>query len=223
MASSSRLRHHRHSPLPHTASHEQPRTRCLVALVGVFAAPSSVLLPMWQVHQDLGIIGTHLFCKLPLTNNPRLDVWLLRWERSLPLPWCFFRHSQFHGVIKKHLKSSIQGISQAPFDKLAVCGDINRFALRSNCYRVVGRTDPFTIRNVLCSSIPSLLNSHTQVHVFAKGVDAYRMNPAMVSRRRCKRSSSNSGLAMVESERVGELRIFLLSSPADVISTISQY
>ena len=123
----------------------------------------------------------------------------------------------------KHLKSSIQGISQAPLDKLAACGDINRFALRSNCYRVVGRTDPFAIRNVFCLSIPSLSNSHAQVHAFAKGVDAYRMNPAVISRQRCERSSSDLGLAMAESERVGALRIFLLSSPADMTSSISQY
>ena len=77
---------HQYSSPPHAASHEQPRTWCLVALVGVFTAPSSVLLPTWPVHQDLGIIGTHLFPTTPLTNNLGLDVWLLRWERSLPLP-----------------------------------------------------------------------------------------------------------------------------------------
>ena len=119
--------------------------------------------------------------------------------------------------------STIQGINQAPLDKLAVCGDINRFALPSNCYRVVGRTDPFTIRNVLCLSIPSLSNIHPQVHAFTKGVNMYRMNPAVISRWCCKRSSSDSGLAMAESERVGELHIFLLSSATDVISSISQY
>ena len=47
---------------------------------------------------------------------------------------------QFHGVIKKHLKPSIQGINRALLDTLAACGDVNRFALRSNCCRVAGLT-----------------------------------------------------------------------------------
>ena len=77
---------HRYSSPLHTASHEQPQTRWLVASVGAFTAPSSVLLLTWPVHQDLGIIGSHLFPTTPLTNNLGLDVWLLRWERLLPLP-----------------------------------------------------------------------------------------------------------------------------------------
>jgi hypothetical protein len=35
-------------------------------------------------------------------------------------------------------------------------------------------------------------------------------------------SSYNSGLAMAESERVGELRSFIFPSPADVISSTYQ-
>ena len=77
---------HQYSPPTHATSHEQPWTWCLVALVGAFAAPSSVLLRTWQVHQDLGIIDTHLFCTPPLMNNPGLSVWLLCWECSLPPP-----------------------------------------------------------------------------------------------------------------------------------------
>ncbi|KAH9036346.1 sulfite reductase subunit beta [Lactarius pseudohatsudake] len=60
---------------------------------------------------------------------------------------------QFHGVIKKHLKPSIQGINRALLDTLAACGDVNR--------------------NVLCSSIPSLSNLHAQVYAFAKGVSEH--------------------------------------------------
>ena len=34
-------------------------------------------------------------------------------------------------------------------------------------------TDSFIIRNVLCSSIPSLSNLHAQVYAFAKGVSEH--------------------------------------------------
>ena len=37
---------------------------------------------------------------------------------------------QFHGIIKKHLKPSIQAINRALLDTLAACGDANRYALR---------------------------------------------------------------------------------------------
>ena len=33
---------------------------------------------------------------------------------------------QFHGVIKKHLKPSIQAINRSLLDTLAACGDVNR-------------------------------------------------------------------------------------------------
>jgi sulfite reductase (NADPH) hemoprotein beta-component len=36
---------------------------------------------------------------------------------------------QFHGVIKRHLKPSIQAINRALLDTLAACGDVNRWAL----------------------------------------------------------------------------------------------
>ena len=39
---------------------------------------------------------------------------------------------QFHGVIKKHLKPSIQAINRALLDTLAACGDVNRYALHLN-------------------------------------------------------------------------------------------
>ena len=37
---------------------------------------------------------------------------------------------QFHGIIKKYLKPSIQAINRALLDTLAACGDANRYALR---------------------------------------------------------------------------------------------
>lgn len=37
---------------------------------------------------------------------------------------------QFHGVIKRHLKPSIQAINRALLDTLAACGDVNRFVCR---------------------------------------------------------------------------------------------
>ncbi|KAG1759129.1 hypothetical protein EDD22DRAFT_995731 [Suillus occidentalis] len=55
---------------------------------------------------------------------------------------------QFHGVIKRHLKPSIQGINKVLLDTLAACGDVNR--------------------NVICSAIPSLSRLHVQVYNFAK-------------------------------------------------------
>ncbi|KAI6044262.1 hypothetical protein EDC04DRAFT_2890055 [Pisolithus marmoratus] len=55
---------------------------------------------------------------------------------------------QFHGVIKRHLKPTIQGINKVLLDTLAACGDVNR--------------------NVICSSIPSKSKLHAQVYEFSK-------------------------------------------------------
>ncbi|KAI0047166.1 sulfite reductase subunit beta [Auriscalpium vulgare] len=60
---------------------------------------------------------------------------------------------QFHGVIKKHLKLSIQAINRALLDTLAACGDVNR--------------------NVIVSAVPSLSKLHAQVYDFAKGVSEH--------------------------------------------------
>lgn len=60
---------------------------------------------------------------------------------------------QFHGVIKQHLKPSIQEINKVLLDTLAACGDVNR--------------------NVICSAIPSLSRLHAQVYNFAKLVSAH--------------------------------------------------
>ena len=39
---------------------------------------------------------------------------------------------QFHGVIKRHLKSAIQDINRALLDTLAACGDVNRYVFRQH-------------------------------------------------------------------------------------------
>ncbi|KAG0709210.1 hypothetical protein DFH29DRAFT_978786 [Suillus ampliporus] len=60
---------------------------------------------------------------------------------------------QFHGVIKRHLKPSIQEINKVLLDTLAACGDVNR--------------------NVICAAIPTLSRLHAQVYSFAKLVSAH--------------------------------------------------
>ncbi|KAF8141666.1 hypothetical protein EV363DRAFT_1443572 [Boletus edulis] len=55
---------------------------------------------------------------------------------------------QFHGVIKRHLKPSIQKINRVLMDTLAACGDVNR--------------------NVICSAIPTLSRLHNRVYDFSK-------------------------------------------------------
>ncbi|KAJ3878931.1 hypothetical protein F5051DRAFT_218091 [Lentinula edodes] len=60
---------------------------------------------------------------------------------------------QFHGVIKRHLKSAIQDINRVLLDTLAACGDVNR--------------------NVVCSSIPTMSKLHAQVHQFAVTVSQH--------------------------------------------------
>ncbi|KIL00733.1 hypothetical protein PAXRUDRAFT_7953 [Paxillus rubicundulus Ve08.2h10] len=60
---------------------------------------------------------------------------------------------QFHGVIKRHLKPSIQNINRVLMDTLAACGDVNR--------------------NVICSAIPSLSRLHARVYEFSKLVSSH--------------------------------------------------
>ncbi|KAI0741545.1 sulfite reductase subunit beta [Daedaleopsis nitida] len=60
---------------------------------------------------------------------------------------------QFHGVIKRHLKSAIQDINRALLDTLAACGDVNR--------------------NVIVSTVPSLSKLHRQSYDFAKRVSEH--------------------------------------------------
>ncbi|KAI0708867.1 sulfite reductase subunit beta [Cerioporus squamosus] len=63
---------------------------------------------------------------------------------------------QFHGVIKRHLKSAIQDINRALLDTLAACGDVNR-----------------QVRNVIVSTVPSLSKLHAQAYEFAKRVSEH--------------------------------------------------
>ncbi|TBU44000.1 sulfite reductase subunit beta [Dichomitus squalens] len=60
---------------------------------------------------------------------------------------------QFHGVIKRHLKSAIQDINRALLDTLAACGDVNR--------------------NVIVSTVPSLSKLHRQAYDFARRVSEH--------------------------------------------------
>ncbi|KAI0372733.1 sulfite reductase subunit beta [Pilatotrama ljubarskyi] len=60
---------------------------------------------------------------------------------------------QFHGVIKRHLKSAIQDINRVLLDTLAACGDVNR--------------------NVIVSTVPNLSKLHRQAYEFAKRVSEH--------------------------------------------------
>ncbi|MFK8028756.1 MAG: assimilatory sulfite reductase (NADPH) hemoprotein subunit [Gammaproteobacteria bacterium] len=60
---------------------------------------------------------------------------------------------QFHGVIKRELKATIQGINQTLLDTIAACGDVNR--------------------NVMCSPNPHLSTAHQQVHKWADKISAH--------------------------------------------------
>ena len=57
---------------------------------------------------------------------------------------------QFHGVIKSKLKPAMQAINQALMTTLAACGDVNR--------------------NVMCSSLPTLSQYHTDVHAVSQKI-----------------------------------------------------
>ncbi|KIK61556.1 hypothetical protein GYMLUDRAFT_42557 [Collybiopsis luxurians FD-317 M1] len=54
---------------------------------------------------------------------------------------------QFHGILKKHLKQSIQAINKAMLDTFEVGGDVNS--------------------NIVCSSISTMSKIHAQVHQFS--------------------------------------------------------
>ena len=57
---------------------------------------------------------------------------------------------QFHGVIKKKLKSTVAAINQHLMDTIAACGDVNR--------------------NVMCTANPELSNIHHQVYLKAQAI-----------------------------------------------------
>ncbi len=60
---------------------------------------------------------------------------------------------QFHGVVKRNLKTTIQGINQTLLDTIAACGDVNR--------------------NVMCSPNPWLSSVHQEVHGWAAKISAH--------------------------------------------------
>jgi len=62
---------------------------------------------------------------------------------------------QLHGLIKSHIKPTIQAFSAAKLDSIATCGDINR--------------------NVLCSSHPAESPIHAQVFAYADKISEYLM------------------------------------------------
>ncbi len=60
---------------------------------------------------------------------------------------------QFHGVLKRDLKSSIQAINKSLLDTIAACGDVNR--------------------NVMCTSLPEFSALHERVYQAAVAVSAH--------------------------------------------------
>lgn len=60
---------------------------------------------------------------------------------------------QFHGVLKRDLKNSIQAINDSLMDTIAACGDVNR--------------------NVMCTALPQLSNLHRQVYAAAAAVSEH--------------------------------------------------
>lgn len=62
---------------------------------------------------------------------------------------------QLHGLIKSHIKPTIQAFNEVNLDSIATCGDINR--------------------NVLCSSHPSESNIHAKVFAYADKISELLM------------------------------------------------
>ncbi|KAJ5246414.1 Sulfite reductase subunit beta [Penicillium chermesinum] len=60
---------------------------------------------------------------------------------------------QFHGVIKRKLRSAMQAINKALMDTLAACGDVNR--------------------NVMCSSLPELSEFHSETWIYSKKISEH--------------------------------------------------
>src|SRR5213082_866886 len=59
---------------------------------------------------------------------------------------------QLHGILKSHVKPTIQAFNEAKLHSIATCGDINR--------------------NVICSAHPRQSSIHKQIHDFAFKIDA---------------------------------------------------
>jgi len=62
---------------------------------------------------------------------------------------------QYHGVLKRNLKATIQGINAALLDTIAACGDDNR--------------------NVICNNNPEQSWLHSEVYEYAKAISAHLM------------------------------------------------
>jgi sulfite reductase (NADPH) hemoprotein beta-component len=62
---------------------------------------------------------------------------------------------QLHGIIKSHLKPTIQGFNLAKLDSIATCGDINR--------------------NVVCAAHPMQSPIHAQIHAYADKISTMLM------------------------------------------------
>ena len=60
---------------------------------------------------------------------------------------------QFHGVLKRKLKNSIQAINNTLMDTIAACGDVNR--------------------NVMCTTLPELSSLHARVYQAAADVSKH--------------------------------------------------
>ncbi|RIL45984.1 sulfite reductase, partial [Mammaliicoccus fleurettii] len=60
---------------------------------------------------------------------------------------------QFHGILKKNLKSSMQSINQALLDSLAACGDVNR--------------------NVMCNPNPYQSHVHGEINQIANDISRH--------------------------------------------------
>ena len=60
---------------------------------------------------------------------------------------------QFHGIVKRHLRSAMQDINKSLLDTIAACGDVNR--------------------NVQCTVNPSMSPLHKDVYEFSKGLSEY--------------------------------------------------
>ena len=57
---------------------------------------------------------------------------------------------QFHGVVKRNLRSAMRAINKALMTTIAACGDVNR--------------------NVMCSSLPELSSYHREAHAVSKRI-----------------------------------------------------
>ena len=62
---------------------------------------------------------------------------------------------QLHGILKSHIKPTIQSFNAAKLDSIATCGDINR--------------------NVTCNALPAHSAIHTEIHAYADKISTLLM------------------------------------------------